>query len=170
MTPANVDNVFRSIMSLVRSSFASALQTFFAGTSALPVANGGTGATSAGSALTALGALASTYQGINPATKTGNFTFADSEAGRGMLYLPSPLSTAGVATIDPEATTAITIGAVYPIANYATAALTVTAGTGVTLKVNGGAAVTSAVIAANGVGTLVKWGADNWILTGSGIS
>lgn len=42
-------------MAAVRNSFASALETFFNGSAALPVANGGTGATSASAARTALG-------------------------------------------------------------------------------------------------------------------
>jgi hypothetical protein len=50
MSPGNVDNVFRSLMRIVRNSFSSALQTFLAGTAALPIANGGTAATSAAAA------------------------------------------------------------------------------------------------------------------------
>jgi phage-related tail fiber protein len=42
-------------MAIVRGSFASGLQTFLAGSAALPIANGGTGATSASAARTALG-------------------------------------------------------------------------------------------------------------------
>lgn len=43
MSPANVDNLFRSVVSIIRQTFAAGLQTFLAGSSALPVANGGTG-------------------------------------------------------------------------------------------------------------------------------
>lgn len=55
---ANVNNGMRSIMALVRASFATGLQTFLDGTAALPVANGGTGGTTAAAARTALGAAA----------------------------------------------------------------------------------------------------------------
>lgn len=55
---ANVNNGMRSIMALVRQSFASGLQTFLDGSSFLPVANGGTGGTTAAAARTALGAAA----------------------------------------------------------------------------------------------------------------
>lgn len=55
---ANVNNGMRSIMALVRQSFASGLQNFLAGSAALPVANGGTGGTTAAAARTALGAAA----------------------------------------------------------------------------------------------------------------
>lgn len=170
MSPGLINNDVRDVMALIRQTFDASLQNFFNASAQLPIANGGTGAATAVAALAALGGLASTYRGINPVTKTGNWTFADSEAGRGMLYLPSPLSATATGTINPEGTTAITYGSVYPIANYATVALTISAGAGVTLKVNGGSAVASATIAANGSGSLVKWGADNWILTGAGIS
>lgn len=43
MTPANVDNALRKILYVVRSTFASGLQSFLAGTAGLGVANGGTG-------------------------------------------------------------------------------------------------------------------------------
>lgn len=55
---ANVNNGIRSVMALVRATFASGLQTFLDGTAALPVANGGTGGTTASAARTALGAAA----------------------------------------------------------------------------------------------------------------
>lgn len=45
-------------MALVRQSFTSSLQNFLAGSAALPIANGGTGAITAPAALTALGAAA----------------------------------------------------------------------------------------------------------------
>lgn len=44
MSVANVDNSIRSIMAVVRQSFASSLETFLNGTAGLGVANGGTGA------------------------------------------------------------------------------------------------------------------------------
>ena len=56
---ANVNNGMRSIMALVRASFATGLQTFLDGTAALPVANGGTGGTTGGAARTGIGAAAS---------------------------------------------------------------------------------------------------------------
>jgi hypothetical protein len=82
MSPGNVDNVFRSLMRIVRNSFSSALQTFLAGTAALPIANGGTAATSASAALTSLGALSSSYRDLPLTTKSAAFTFADSRARR----------------------------------------------------------------------------------------
>lgn len=59
MPMGNTDNLFRSIMALVRNSFSSALETFLNGTAALPVANGGSGATSATDARSNLSAAKS---------------------------------------------------------------------------------------------------------------
>lgn len=44
MSIANIDNAFRSLCAIIRNSFHSGLKTFLAGTDALGVANGGTGA------------------------------------------------------------------------------------------------------------------------------
>lgn len=55
MSPGLVDNGLRNIIAMLVNSFASALEGFFTGASALPIANGGTGGTTAGAARTALG-------------------------------------------------------------------------------------------------------------------
>lgn len=51
----NVNNGMRAMMATIRNSFALALKTFLNGTAALPVANGGTAATTASAARTNLG-------------------------------------------------------------------------------------------------------------------
>lgn len=166
MSPAGVDNAFRALMRIVRNSFATALQSFLAGTAALPIANGGTGATSAGAALTGLGALASTYQDIVPITKAAAFTFANSERGGGILYT----GVAAAATIDPNGSTAINTGATYAIRNGGSGVLTVTRGTGVTLYVNGGTTSANASLAIGAIATLIKWDTNVWTVSGSGVS
>jgi hypothetical protein len=55
----NLNNAARSIMALVRNTFASALESFLVGSAALPVANGGTASTTAADARTALSAAKS---------------------------------------------------------------------------------------------------------------
>lgn len=166
MTPANVDNVFRSIMAIIRQTFAAALQNFLAGTAALPVANGGTGATDAAGARAALGALPDTYRDLPLITKTTAFTFADSERGGRIRYTGA----AAAATINPNATTSITDGAVYVIRNKGSGVLTITRGSGVSLLKNGSTTSSNASLAVGGVATLVRDGTDDWIITGSGIS
>lgn len=166
MSPANVDNAMRSIMALIRATFASALQTFLAGTSALPLANGGTAATSASAALTSLGALADTYRDLPVTTKTAAFTFASADRATGLNYTGA----AAAATIDPNATTAIATGGTIVLRNAGTGAVTITRGAGVSLYVNGSTTSANATLAIGGVCTLVKWATDTWTVTGSGLS
>jgi hypothetical protein len=166
MSPANVDNVLRAIAAIVRNSFSSALENFFAGSSALPVANGGTGATTAAAACTAIGALEDDYRDLPLTTKSAAFTFADSERGGRIRYTGA----AAAATINPNATTAITDGAVYVIRNKGSGALTITRGSGVALYKNGSTTSADATLAVGGVATLIRDGTDDWVVTGSGIS
>jgi hypothetical protein len=166
MTPANVDNLFRSMAAIIRATFASALQSFFAGTAALPIANGGTAATSASAARTSLGALSETYRDLPVTSKSGSFTVANSE--RGGIYLLS--GSTGTITLDPAATTAINDGAVYRITNIASGSYTISAGGSVVINRNGANAVTSVVIAAGGSCTLIHVSSDFWTCDGSSIS
>jgi len=166
MTPANVDNVFRSIMSIVRQTFASALQSFLAGTVPLPLANGGTNATDATTALANLGGLSSAFRDLQVINKSSAFAFADSERGCAINWFGG----AAAATINPNSTTSITTGATYVIRNNGSGALTITRGSGVTLKSNGSTSSADAVLAIGGQATLIKWDTDTWTLTGSGLS
>lgn len=166
MSPANVDNALRSIMALIRSSFASALQNFLAGSAALPIANGGTGGTTPDSALAALGALADDYRDIVPVSKSSDFTFANSERGGAIVWTGA----GGTATLNPVATTPINLGAVFPIHNRGTGSLTISRGSGVTLLKNGSASSANATLAVGATASLVQWYQDHWTITGSGVS
>lgn len=77
----NVNNALRSIMGLIRQSFSSTLANFFAGTSALAIANGGTGATDAAGARAALGAASS----VDAVPSGAVFYFAATTAPAGYL-------------------------------------------------------------------------------------
>jgi hypothetical protein len=166
MDPKNIDNAIRAAMAVIRGSFAAALQNFFSGAAPLPVANGGTGGTDSASALAGIGALASTYRDLPISARSAAFAFADSDRATAINYTGA----AAAATINPNATTAITTGATIVVRNAGTGALTLTRGSGVTLKKNGSATSADAILAVGGVATLVKWGTDDWTVTGSSIS
>jgi len=153
-------------MALVRATFSSALQTFLAGSAPLPVANGGTGATTGAGVLAAIGGLSSVYRDLPITTQTAAFAFADSNRANGIDYTGA----AAAATINPNATTAITTGATIVVRNNGSGVLTITKGSGVTLKQNGSTTSANASLAVGGVCTLVKWGTDDWTVTGSGLS
>lgn len=75
----NVNNALRSIMALIRQTFSSALSGFLSGTSALPVANGGTGGTDQATARAGLGlgdvSTQNASTGIVATTGDGNYAF-----------------------------------------------------------------------------------------------
>jgi hypothetical protein len=169
MSPALVDDAIRQIMGIVRGTFDLSLQNFLANTAPLPIANGGTNATTAATALAALGGLALTYQDLPGGAfspQTAAFSFTDAMRGGGVDYTGA----AAAATINPHSTTAIGIRGVIVLRNSGTGALTVTPGTGVTLKKNGATTSANAVLAIGGVASLIQWNQDDWSITGSGIS
>lgn len=53
--PGNLNNAIRSLMAIIRQTFSATLQNFLSGAAPLGVASGGTGATTAADARTALG-------------------------------------------------------------------------------------------------------------------
>jgi hypothetical protein len=166
MTPANVDDVLRAIVAIVRNSLHIDLEPFLKGSAALPLASGGTGATTAGAALTALGGLEDDYRDLQPVVKSAAFAFADADRGKAIRYNGA----ATAATINPNSTTAITSGAAFVIRNVGSGTLTVTRGSGVSLNVNGANVSSDAALAVGGVATLIRWGADDWTITGAGLS
>ena len=166
MSPANVDNLFRSVVAIIRQTFTSALQSFFAGTAPLPIANGGTGGTDATTALNNLNGLNSAYRNIPLTDKLSSFTLADADRSGCYKYL----GTAGTMTINPDATTPTTPGAVYMVWNGGTGALTITRGSGVTIYKNGANVSADAVIAIGGQATIYRIGTDFWTVNGVGVS
>jgi hypothetical protein len=170
MSPANVDNAFRSLMALARSTFATALQNFLAGTAALPVANGGTGATTTAGVRAAISALSTDYQDIPYRSTSGSATAAATDRGGGIEYT----GTGGTLTLDPHGTTPIGAAGFISsilVANNGSGALVVTRGSGVSLKQNGSTTSADVTVAIGGQATLTKYGiSDNWKITGSGLS
>lgn len=79
---------------------------------------------------------------------------------------------AAVATIPPESAFAWGTSNVAAIVvrNNGSGALTITRGTGVSLKKNGSTSSADATLAVGGVATLLRFAADDWVLSGTGIS
>lgn len=172
MSPANVDNVFRSIMSIIRGSFTSGLQNFLAGAGGayLPIGYGGTGAGDTTTARQNLAALSSDYQDLPYRALSSSGTAADSDRGGAIDYTGA----VGTFTLNPHATTPIGAAnkiAVIVLFNRGTGALTITRGSGVTLKANGSTTDANSVLAIGGQATLFKFGtSDNWLVSGTGLS
>lgn len=167
MSPALVNDAMRALMSIVVQSFASSLQNFLNGSAPLAIANGGTGGATQAAALAALGALASAYRDLPSGNnQSAAFTFSDAMRGGGVDYT----GPAAAATINPNASTPIGVRGVICIRNNGTGTLTITPGSGVTLKKNGSTISASAGLAVGGVATLIQWNTDDWSITGSGIS
>lgn len=169
MNAGQVDNALRAIMAVVRQTFGSALENFLAGTAALPIANGGTAATTAAQARTNLGALGSEFRDLPLFTQNAAFNFSPDMRSGGVRWTGA----AATATIQPESsqpfalTTAIAVIYIY---NDGTGALTITRGAGVSLKKNGGTSSADATLAVGGEAILKRISADNWIVTGVGVS
>lgn len=169
MSPANVDDAIRILTAIVRNSLHVDLETFLKGTAALPVASGGTGATTAAAALAALGGLEDDFRDLQPISKTAAFAFADADRGKRINYQGAATV---AATINANATTPITEGAVFVVRNshLSAGSLLVSPAVGVSLLKNGAIASSAATLAPGGVASLIRWGVDEWTITGSGIS
>lgn len=160
----NLNNGLRSLAALVRSSFASALENFLAGTAALPVANGGTGATTASAARTALAALGSEFQDLPISTQTGAFNIVASMKGGAINYTGA----AAACTIQPNATESMGTSnvAAIVIRNNGSGSLTITRGSGVSLKKNYATTSADATLPVGAECVLKRWGADDWTVIG----
>lgn len=78
-------------------------------------------------------------------------------------------TTAGV-TVPPEASVAFAIGDTIAIYNKGTSNLTITQGSGVTLRLAGTATTGSRTLAQRGWASVRKVGTNEWVASGSGLS
>lgn len=94
--PGNVNNAIRSVMALVRTTFSSGLETFFAGSAALPVANGGTGGTTQSTARSGLGAAASGANSDITSLSGLSTALSIAQGGTGATSAAAALSALGI--------------------------------------------------------------------------
>lgn len=93
----NVNNALRSIMALVRTTFSSGLETFLAGSAALPVANGGTGDTTAAGARSNLSAAKSGANSDITSLSALSTALSIAQGGTGATSAAAALSALGIA-------------------------------------------------------------------------
>ena len=161
-------------------------------TGVLGLANGGTSATTAPAALTALGAQATLVSGTNIRTVNGNSLLGSTDVAVGYLNIPqnsqsvayttvladqgkhilhpSADTVARIFTIDSNATVAYQIGTAITFVNQNAAGAVTIAITTDTMRLAGAGTVGSRTLAANGIATAVKLTATEWLISGTGIS
>ena len=155
----------------------------------VPVANGGTGATTAGAALTALGAAASGantditaldqdvtitatgtiaagtlgYRGLPQNAQTGAYTLALSDAGKQVA------NTTGGWVIPANASVAFPIGTAVVLYNDSGSSQTVSI-TSDTLRQAGTSNTGTRTLAQYGLATCTKVASTTWVISGAGLS
>jgi len=155
----------------------------------VPVANGGTGATTAGAALTALGAAASGtntditaldqdvtitatgtigadtlgYRGLPQNSQTASYTLALADAGKHIS-----ITTGGV-VIPANSSIAFPIGTAIAIFNNSGSSQTISITTD-TLRQAGTANTGTRALAQYGLATCVKVASTTWVISGAGVS
>lgn len=85
-------------------------------------------------------------------------------------YVGQGISTTAGITVPPNSTTAFAIGDTIVIYNNSASAITITQGTGVTLRLVATASSGNRSLAQRGICSLIKVGTDEWVASGSGVS
>lgn len=125
---------------------------------AVAVANGGTGATSASQARANLSAAPS-YVGITQ--KTSSFTLALADESN-LMQVSSASSV--VVTVPPNSSVAFAIGTQIVVARYGTGSVTFSPGSGVTIRsANSGLEIADQY----GMAVVIKIGTNEWLLGGN---
>jgi hypothetical protein len=108
------------------------------------------------------GVYAIGYKAIPPSlTSSGNLALTD--AGK-HVYV-----SAGV-TVPPNSTAPFDIGTVITIVNSSASSITVTQGSGVTLRLSGSTSTGNRTLAAYGLCSCIKVATDTWYISGSGMT
>lgn len=93
--------------------------------------------------------------------QTASYTLQISDSGK-HIYI-----TTGGVTVPPNADVNFTVGTIVSIVNASGSAQTITAGTGVTLRLSGTATTGNRTLAPYGIATLLKVDTDTWNATGN---
>jgi hypothetical protein len=73
-------------------------------------------------------------------------------------------------TVPANATTAFAVGDTIALYNNSAAAITITQGSGVTLRLAGSTSSGNRTLGQRGLGTLIKVSSDEWVMSGMGVS
>lgn len=130
------------------------------------IGQGGTGQTTAPTALAALGGLSSAYQRLPQVAKSAAFSFTTDMDGGHVRYTGA----AAAATIDPNATTNFPRDAVILLVNDGSGALTITRGAGVALIWAASGTDANRSLAPGGMATLLQVATNRWFISGTGLS
>ncbi len=103
------------------------------------------------------------YRAIPLTAKSASYTLALADVGQGIS------SSAGV-IVPANAAVAFAIGDTIALYNNSAAAITITQASGVTLRLAGSASSGNRTLAQRGLGTLIKVGSDEWVMSGMGVS
>jgi hypothetical protein len=103
------------------------------------------------------------YRNIPLTAKTAAYTIALSDVGQGV-------STSATLTVPANATTAFAIGDAIALYNNSGSSNSITAASGVTLRLAASSTTGTRTLAARGLATLIKVGSDEWVISGAGVS
>lgn len=109
------------------------------------------------------------YRAIPQNSQSAAYTFALTDAGKHILH-PSADTTARVFTIPANASVAFPIGTAITVVNQNGAGSVSIAITTDTLRLAGAGTVGTRTLAANGICTLLKLTATEWIISGTGVT
>lgn len=102
-------------------------------------------------------------------SQSAAYTLVATDAGKHILH-PSADTTARIFTIPANASVAFPIGTVISIVNQASAGVITLAITTDTMRWSPSGTTGSRTLAANGIATLIKLTATEWIVSGTGVS